>query len=73
MRIALKGSEGITINNEYAKKNITPLTVICDKDKLPIGMSVLKPKTVYRNGRKTSCHDVTGVQDALDSLSFAKN
>jgi hypothetical protein len=66
----LKGSEGITINNEYAKKNITPLTVICDKDKLPIGISVLKPKTVYSNGRKTSCHDVTGVQDALDSIKL---
>ena len=66
----LKGFECITINNEYAKKNITPLTVICDKDKLPIGMSVLKPKTVYSNGRKTSCHDVTGVQDALDSINI---
>lgn len=66
----LKGCDGITINNEYVKKNITPLTVLCDKDKLPIGISVLKPKTYYSNGRKTSCHDVTGVQDVLDSVSL---
>ena len=66
----LKGCEGITINNEYAKKNITPLTVLCDKDKLPIGIAVLKSKTIYCNGRKTSCHDVTGVQDVLDSVSL---
>jgi transposase len=66
----LKGCDGITINNEYVKKNITPITVVCDKDKLPLGMSILKPKTFYSNGRKTSSHDVTGVQDVLDSISL---
>jgi hypothetical protein len=28
-------SEGIAINCEYKKKNITPITLICDQNKLP--------------------------------------
>ena len=68
----LKGHEGITMNNEYHKKNITPLTIICDENKLPLGMSVLPGNKIFKNGRKTSCHDVKGIQSALDSLSFTK-
>jgi hypothetical protein len=67
----LKGSEGITINNEYRKKNITPLTVVCDKNKLPLCVSVLPCNKIFKNGRKTTCHDVKGIQPSLDSLGFA--
>ena len=67
----LKGHEGITINNEYRKKNITPLTVLCDKNKLPLCVSVLPYNKIFKNGRKTSCHDVKGIQTALDSVSLS--
>jgi len=67
----LKGHEGITINNEYHKKNITPLTVICDKHKLPLCVSVLPYNKIFNNGRKTSSHDVKGIQTTLDSLCLA--
>jgi hypothetical protein len=66
----LRGREGITMNNEYRKKNITPLTLICDDNKLPIALSTIKHNKVYRNGRKTSHHEITGVQDALDTIPF---
>ena len=35
-------------------------------------MSVLPGNKIFKNGRKTSCHDVKGIQSALDSLSFTK-
>jgi hypothetical protein len=66
----LRGREGITMNNEYRKKNITPLTVICDEHKLPIAFATIKPNKVYNNGRQTSHHEITGVQGALDTIPF---
>jgi hypothetical protein len=66
----LRGKEGLTMNNEYRKKNITPLTVICDDNKLPIAFSNIGPNKVFNNGRKTACHEITGVQSALDTIPF---
>ena len=59
------GVEGIVINNEYQKKNITPITIICDDKKLPISVDTLKYKTIYKSGRRSCSHDVSGVQEAL--------
>ena len=65
-----RGREGITMNNEYRKKNITPLTVICDENRLPIALDTIKPNKKYNNGRQTSHHEIKGVQGALDSIPF---
>ena len=65
-----KGSECNVINNEYKKKNITPIVLICDENKLPIGVTNMKVKNVYKNGNKTCNHDVKGIQDALDTIPF---
>jgi hypothetical protein len=65
-----KGSEGICINVEWKKKNITPIILLCDDNKLPIGVTNLKIKNTYKNGRKSSCHDVKGIQDVLDTIPF---
>jgi hypothetical protein len=62
------GVEGIVINNEYQKKNITPVTILCDDKKLPVSVNTLKCKTTYKSGRKSCSHDVTGVQDALCNI-----
>ena len=50
------------------KKNITPITILCDDKKLPISVNTLKYKNIYKDGRRSCSHDVTGVQDALYSI-----
>ena len=55
------GSESITINCENKKKNITPLTMICDQNKLPLCVSNVEiNKTIYNN-RKTAKHEIKNV------------
>jgi len=64
------GSEGITINCENKKKNITPLTMICDQNKLPLCVSNVEiNKTIYNN-RKTAKHEIKNVQRTLDKINF---
>ena len=64
------GSEGIAINGEYKKKNVTHITVICDQNKLPLSASCLKiNKTIY-NDRKTSTHEIKNVQNTLDNIDL---
>ena len=65
-----RGREGVTVNNEYRKKNITPLTVICDENKLPIAFDTIKFNKTFENGRRTSHHEVKGIQGALDTIPF---
>ena len=65
------GSEGIAINGEYKKKNVTHLTVICDQNKLPLSVSCLAiNKTIY-NGRKTSVHEIKSVQNTLNNIDLS--
>ena len=66
-----RGVVGITINNEYSKKNITPLTIIGDNNNLPISVSVLNYKTIYKNGRRSCSHDVSGIQTGLDNIPLS--
>ena len=57
------GSEGITINGEYKKKNVTHITVICYQNKLPLSTSCLKIN-------KTSTHKIKNVQNTLDNIDL---
>jgi hypothetical protein len=62
------GSEYVTINGEYRKKNVTQLTVICDQNKLPISVSPLKINKVIYNGRKTAEDERKNVQNTLNKI-----
>ena len=64
----LRGIDNVAMNSEYTKRNVTPLTVLCDQNKLPLSVSPIKINKIYTTGRKTSVHDVKGIQGALDEL-----
>ena len=66
----LRGKEHIVINNEYMKKRITPLSVICDENKLPVAMIVIPINKTLPNGVKTAKHDVSCIQETLDNIKF---
>ena len=64
------GSKGISIDGENKKKNVTPLTVICNQNKLPLCVNPIENnKTIY-NGRNTSKHEIKNVQNTLDKINF---
>jgi len=65
------GSEGIAINAEYKKKNVTHLTVICDQNKLPLSVSCLDINKIIYNSRKTSVHEIRNVQNTLDNINLS--
>ena len=63
------GSEYIGINNEYKKKNVTALTVICDDNKLPLAVSYMAiNKNKTKAGNNTIRHDIKGVQPTLNNI-----
>jgi hypothetical protein len=64
------GSEGIAINGEYKKKNVTNLTIICDQNKLPLSVSCLATNKIIYNGRKTSVHEIKNVQNTLNNINL---
>jgi hypothetical protein len=63
-----KGSDGVFINSEYKKKNVTPLLIVCDENKLPLGITHLKINKKYKNGRKTCHHEVNEIQNVLNDI-----
>ena len=65
------GSEYIGINNEYKKKNVTALTVICDDDKLPLAVSYMDiNKNKTKAGYNTIKHDINGIQPTLNNIQI---
>ena len=59
------GSECVTINGEYRKKNITGLTIICDQNKLPLSVSSVNINRKLNNNLKTATHEIKNVQKSL--------
>ena len=64
------GSEGVTINGEYRKKNITGLSVICDQNTLPLSVSTIDINRKLNNNCKTASHEIKNVQKTLDKINF---
>jgi len=64
------GSEGVTINCENKKKNITPLTMICDQNKLPLCVCNVEINRIIYNKRKTAKHEIKNVQRTLDKIEI---
>jgi hypothetical protein len=63
------GSEGIAINCEYKKKNITPVTLICDQNKLPLSIANIDINKKDYN-RNTSKHEIKNVQKTLNNIKL---
>jgi hypothetical protein len=61
------GSENIGINVEYKKKNITSLTVICDINKIPIGIKYVDIN-IRPNKKNTFKHEIKNVQNTLNTI-----
>jgi hypothetical protein len=61
------GSENIGINVEYKKKNVTSLTVICDYNKIPIGIQYMDVN-VKPNKKNTFKHEIKNVQNTLNTI-----
>ena len=59
------GSENIGINVEYKKKNVTSLTVICDNNKIPIGIQYVN---IRPNKKNTFNHEIKNVQNTLNTI-----
>ena len=51
------------------KKNVTPLTVICDHNKLPLSVKCIDQNKIIYNGRKTAKHEIKNVQNTLDNMT----
>ena len=67
----MSGSENIGINFEYKKKNITALSVICDDNKFPVGITYMDTNlSKTKTGKHTIKHDIKGVQKTLDTIPF---
>jgi hypothetical protein len=64
------GSEGVTINGENRKKNVTEIMFITDHNKLPLAFKLTKiNKTIY-NGRKTASSEIKNVQQTLNKINI---
>jgi hypothetical protein len=64
------GCEGVTINCENKKKNITPISMICDQNKLPLCISNVEMNKIIYNKRKTAKHEIKNVQRTLDKINI---
>jgi len=65
------GSEGIGIDCENKKKNVTALSVAIDETKIPLGAKSVKTNlNKTKSGRNTIKHDITAVQATLDAIPF---
>ena len=63
------GSEKIGLNGEYKKKNVTCLSIACDENKIPLGLSYLNTNlNKTKTGKHTFQHDIKGLQPTLDSI-----
>jgi len=63
------GSEMIGLNVEYKKKNVTCLSVVCDEDKIPLGVSCLNTNlNKTKSGKHTFVHELNGLQKTLDTI-----
>ena len=68
------GREKIGINSEYKKKNVTSLSVICDDNKFPLGISYMDTNlNKTKTGKHTIQHDIKGVQKTLNSIPIILN
>ena len=67
------GSEGISIDCENKKKNVTSLTVICDQNKLPLSVRPIDINRKIYNNRSTSKHEINNVQKTLDKINLKSN
>jgi len=52
------GNEGVVIHCENKKKNITPISMICDQNKLPLCISNVDINRSIYNKRKTAKHEM---------------
>lgn len=64
------GSECIAIDCENKKKNITPLTFICDQNKLPLAVSCVDINKKIYNGRNTAKHEIKNVSQTLNKINI---
>ena len=55
------------INVEYKKKNVTSLTVICDSNKIPIGIQYIDVN-IKPNKKNTFKHEIKNVQNTLNTI-----
>ncbi len=62
------GCENVTINNEYMKKNITPISVICDENKIPLSITNVDFNRNENDTRNNPVHDVKSIVKSLDNL-----
>jgi len=62
-----KGSEKISMNPEYRKKNVTNVQIVCDDNQLPLGMFILD---VYKKdyNKNSSSHEITGLPNTLNAI-----
>ncbi len=73
----ISGSEGIGINSEYTKKNITPLSFICTNNKYPLAcmpVNVDIVSTTQNIERKKNCDAKRDkkLQQNLDKIKYNK-
>jgi len=61
------GSENVSVNVEYRKKNVTSISFICDSNKIPLAIVPVKINST-KNDKNYSSSDVSMVQDNLDAI-----
>ena len=64
------GVEGITINGENKKKNVTSIIFINDHNNLPLSFVKQNIKRTLYNGRNTSTSEIKNVQNALNKITI---
>ena len=64
------GNEGVVIHCENKKKNITPISMICDQNKLPLCISNVDINISIYNKRKTAKHEIKNVQKTLNKIDI---
>ena len=67
------GNEYVFKNNEYMKKNITPIMVICNEDKIPLCFSVLNESnksSINNKKNKYHEHEIKHVNELLKKIPF---
>jgi hypothetical protein len=65
------GNEYVYKNNEYMKKNITPIAMICDENKIPLCISVLDKSNSNKNYKnKYHEHEIKHVNKLINKIPF---
>ena len=65
----LYGSDYVYMNNEYCKKNVTPLTVISDQYGLPLAFRHID-HSKYFGMRKSHVHELKNTQKTLNKITL---